>query len=155
MMRSGANLTRLLVCFLQLGNSHQRGITPAGRSSKLPNRLLSCVVVLCTERKDPARSLVCNGSVCGRPASMARLAGSADARGTDYEVKMAALLALRMRRAGARFQLFSNAAAARPFDDLVLRVARPAPALLALQLKHKDPARQLSAQTQSRETAAI
>ncbi|GLH06167.1 Ankyrin-2, partial [Gryllus bimaculatus] len=80
------------------------------------------------------------------PPTMDRLPGSADARGTDYEFKMAALLALRLRRRGARFQMFSNAGAALPFDDLVVRVLAPAPALLAIQLKHKHSGKQLTSQ---------
>ncbi|GLH12746.1 Protein of unknown function [Gryllus bimaculatus] len=66
-----------------------------------------------------------------------RLPGGCGAHGALYETKMAALVALRARRRGLRFQLHVNVAAVRPWDDLVLRVEGPGPpATWLVQLKH-------------------
>ncbi|GLH02490.1 Uncharacterized protein GBIM_08488, partial [Gryllus bimaculatus] len=66
-------------------------------------------------------------------ARLERLEGGATAEGVDFERKVAGLAALRSRRLGARFQVFSNVAVALPFDDVVLRIP---PATYFLQLKH-------------------
>ncbi|GLH02494.1 Protein of unknown function [Gryllus bimaculatus] len=55
-------------------------------------------------------------------ARLERLEGGATAEGVDFERKVAGLAALRSRRLGARFQVFSNVAAAHPFDDVVVRL---------------------------------
>ncbi|GLH10624.1 Protein of unknown function, partial [Gryllus bimaculatus] len=53
-----------------------------------------------------------------------RLVGGATAEGVEFERKVAGLAALRARRLGARFQLYSNVAAARPFDDVSFTVSK-------------------------------
>ncbi|KAK7871384.1 hypothetical protein R5R35_006088 [Gryllus longicercus] len=73
-----------------------------------------------------------------------RLAGGATAEGVEFERKVAGLAALRARRLGARFQLYSNVAAAHPFDDVVLRLAAGGSSgggvTYFLQLKHTGAA---------------
>ncbi|GLH15834.1 Uncharacterized protein GBIM_20255 [Gryllus bimaculatus] len=65
-----------------------------------------------------------------------RMPGTANSFGLEFEYKIAGLLALRARRSGLRFQLFLNVAAAFPFDDIVLRIYAPQPALYLVQIKH-------------------
>ncbi|GLG98376.1 Uncharacterized protein GBIM_04941, partial [Gryllus bimaculatus] len=74
----------------------------------------------------------------GAPRRLARLKGGAKTSGPEFEFKLAGLVALRARRRGLRFELFSNAGAARPCDDLLLRLLGPRPALYFVQLKHSQ-----------------
>ncbi|GLH12721.1 Protein of unknown function [Gryllus bimaculatus] len=67
-----------------------------------------------------------------------RLKNAATPYGPEYEIFLSGLIALRSRRKGLSFQLFSNAAAARPMDDLVLRVLKPQPQTIFIQLKHAN-----------------
>ena len=66
---------------------------------------------------------------------MCRLPGAANALGVEFEWKLAGLIALRAHLRGLPFRLYSNVAAARPCDDLVLQLMDPKRTFF-IQLKH-------------------
>ncbi|GLH13036.1 Uncharacterized protein GBIM_17686 [Gryllus bimaculatus] len=77
-------------------------------------------------------------NISAKTPVLERLKNAATPYGSEYEIFLGGLWALRARSRGLSFQLFSNVAAARPLDDLVLRVLKPRPLTIFIQLKHAN-----------------